>query len=102
MKKSILALGLATIIFLAPGAKGAHYIGEATGYFLLQVEDKGEAWYVYPLNGKAYYLGQPEDAFKIMEELALGAKHNFIANTDIFPDQLSGLILLDTEKNGEL
>lgn len=101
MKKIILTLVLAVLVFLPSLAKGDHYVGEATGYILLQVEDNGEAWYVYPINGKSYYLGRPIDAFKIMEELALGAKHDFIANTNIFPDRLSGMILLDVEKNGE-
>jgi len=36
-----------------------------------------------------------------MTKLALGAKHDFIAGTDVFPDRLSGLILLDAEKKGE-
>lgn len=82
-------------------AKGGHYAGEAIGYILLQVEAKGEAWYIYPINGKSYYLGRPADAFSIMKQLALGAKHDYITGTDIFPERLSGMILLDVEKNGE-
>lgn len=101
MKKIILTLALLVMFFSPLIANSAHYAGEATGYILLQVEDNGEAWYVYPINGNAYYLGRPADAFKIMKTLALGAKHDFIANTDIFPQRLSGMILLDVETNGE-
>jgi len=101
MKKFILTLALSAIVLLPQTAKGAPYAGEAAGYILLQVEANGEAWYVYPVNGNAYYLGRPADAFKIMKTLALGAKHDFIANTDIFPQRLSGLILLDVETDGE-
>lgn len=97
----ILSLALLALFFLPNIVNSAHYVGEATGFILLQVENNGEAWYVYPVNGKAYYLGRPLDAFKIMGELALGAKHDFIINTDIFPDRLSGMILLDAENNGE-
>ncbi|MFH1822538.1 MAG: C39 family peptidase, partial [Patescibacteria group bacterium] len=63
--------------------------------------DNGEAWYVYPTTGKRYYLGRPQDAFNLMKKLGLGAKHEFIANTNIFPERLTGMILLDVEKNGE-
>jgi hypothetical protein len=73
----------------------------AESNILIQTEKNGEAWYVHPANGKAYFLGKPADALKIMQSLALGAKHDFIANTKIFPQRLSGRILLDTEKNGE-
>ncbi|PKM91296.1 hypothetical protein CVU82_01710 [Candidatus Falkowbacteria bacterium HGW-Falkowbacteria-1] len=101
-KAIILVFSLVAIISLGlPTVKGVTYSGETTGYILLQVESKGEAWYIYPANNKAYYLGRPYDAFKIMKELALGAKHNFIIDTNVFPERLSGTILLDVEKNGE-
>lgn len=100
--RRLLFVSAMAVLFLLPlTAWGAHYVGEATGYILLQVENHGEAWYVYPINGKAYYLGRPADAFKIMQELALGATHAFITDTEIFPDRLAGMILLDAEKNGE-
>ena len=44
------------------------------GRILLQVEGKGEAWYVNPVNGQRYYLGAPEDAYQLMRRLGLGAK----------------------------
>lgn len=42
------------------------------GRILLQVESRGEAWYVYPGDLRRYYLGRPQDAFQIMRELGLG------------------------------
>jgi|GEM_PF-3095116 len=42
------------------------------GKIFLQVEQKGEAWYVYPLDKFRYYLGRPADAFKVMKGLGLG------------------------------
>ena len=47
-------------------------IDRVRGKILLQVEQNGEAWYVYPNNGKRYYLGRPHDAFEIMRSLGLG------------------------------
>ncbi len=84
-----------------------------SGKILLNVEKKGEAWYVYPLNNKRYYLGRPSDAFALMRELGLGikelefqklVKENMPA--DIVGDlalakKLSGKIILQVEKNGE-
>ncbi|MFA6514461.1 MAG: C39 family peptidase [Patescibacteria group bacterium] len=101
MKKIILLFVLTIIFFLSGTTKAENDINKTTGYILLQVEKNGEAWYVYPQNQKRYYLGRPDDAFKIMKQLALGAKHDYIFKTDIFPDRLSGVILLDVEKNGE-
>lgn len=74
-----------------------------SGNILLQVESKGEGWYVFPDDKKKYYLGKPADAFSIMRNLGLGIKHNEIAdylNTK-FPDRLSGKIMLDVEQKGE-
>ena len=71
------------------------------GFIVLQTEEHGEAYYIYPKDGKAYYLGRPDDAFGIMTGLALGAKHEYIENTEVFPLRLAGTILLDVEQNGE-
>lgn len=48
------------------------------GKILLDVEFNGEAYYIYPGDRKAHYLGRPDEAFKIMCGLGLG-----ITNTDI-------------------
>jgi subtilisin family serine protease len=73
------------------------------GRILLQVEQNGEGWYVYPDNQKKYYLGRPADAFSIMRNLGLGIKHSELAGylKSKFPSRLSGKILLDIEQNGE-
>lgn len=71
------------------------------GRIFLQVEKRGEAWYVDPSNGLRYYLGKPYDAFNIMKKLSLGVKHEFIKSRSIFPDRVLGRILLDTEDYGK-
>jgi hypothetical protein len=48
------------------------------GKILLDVEKNGEAYYIYPVNKKKYYLGRPQDAFNIMRNLGLG-----IANSNL-------------------
>ena len=42
------------------------------GRIFLQVEQNGEAWYVYPEDASRYFLGRPVDAFAIMRSLGLG------------------------------
>lgn len=53
------------------------------GKILLKVEDKGQAYYVNPVDLKMYYLGRPADAFNIMRELGLGISNENIGNIDI-------------------
>ncbi len=42
------------------------------GKIFLQVEGRGEAWYVSPENNQRYFLGRPADALSIMKGLSLG------------------------------
>jgi len=53
--------------FLKNGARA-----NLSGRILLQVQDKGQAYYVNPANLKLYYLGRPTDAFSVMRSLGLG------------------------------
>ena len=101
MKKITLTIALILILISFSKSNPALAATTQSGYILLQVEKNGEAWYVYPGNGERFFLGRPADALAIMKKLALGATHSYIMGTDIFPDRLSGLILLDVEKNGE-
>lgn len=76
-----------------------------SGRILLQVEEKGEAWYVRPDNLQRYYLGRPRDAFNLMRELGLGISekdyNTFAKNNNQAPSRLGGKILLRVEKRGE-
>ena len=72
------------------------------GRILLQVQDKGQAWYVNPLNSRRYYLGRPSDAYEVMRSLGLG-----ISNADLAtyyskaPSRLAGRILLKVQDKGQ-
>ncbi len=73
-----------------------------SGRILLQVEDKGQAWYVNPLDLKRHYLGRPDDAFALMREMGLGVSENdFLSFAGIAPRRLSGRILLRVEAQGQ-
>jgi len=72
------------------------------GKILLQVESKGEAWYVNPENEKRYYLGKPANAFQVMRELGLGVSNkDFDFWNNKAPSRLSGKILLKVEDKGK-
>jgi len=67
------------------------------GTILLKIEDKGEAYYVHPLNTRLYYLGRPRDAFAIMREQGMG-----ISNADLekIPLALTAVSGADTDGDG--
>lgn len=99
--QQIFRLGTAT-----PPANNAGGSGfpDLRGRILLQVEDKGQAWYVNPVDGKRYFLGRPADAFQMMQRFGLG-----ISNADFFKlkeapaawTRLAGRILIMTENRGQ-
>jgi len=105
MKKSLLFVFafviLVAAVVLSTGAEAKTLAETLKGKILLQVEKNGEAWYVYPVNLKKYYLGKPADALKIMKELGLGATHAYITKYTIFPVSVWGKILLDVEDLGK-
>ncbi|MFA6194439.1 MAG: transglutaminase-like domain-containing protein [Patescibacteria group bacterium] len=57
-----------------------------SGRILLQVQDKGQAYYVNPLNRKLYYLGRPTDAFNVMRSFGLG-----ITNADLIKIRIASV-----------
>ncbi len=73
-----------------------------SGRILIQVEGKGEAWYVNPSDLHRYYLGRPADAFAVMRTFGLGVSNadfeKYIKNG--VPKSLSGKILLKVEDHG--
>lgn len=53
------------------------------GKILLQVNAAGEAWYVYPKNGKRYFLADGATAFQIMKYLGLGVSNQDLAKIPV-------------------
>jgi hypothetical protein len=77
----------------------------ARGYILLQVEKRGEAWYVNPENSFRYYMKDGETAYNIMREMGLGISNNNLtklkAGQKSLVNRLKGRIVLQVEENGE-
>ena len=98
--KIIIVLLAGALVFQIASAQAALNLN---GRILLQVQDKGQAWYVNPLNSQRYYLGRPDDAFNLMRSLGLGITNadadNFLKNGA--PLRLSGRILLQVQDKGQ-
>ncbi len=90
-----------TQAFGVKSASAAHDLG-LNGYILLQVQERGEAWYVNPQDGNRYFLGRPDDAFRVMRELGLGVSNKDFANWQgTAPSRLAGRIVLKVEDAGK-
>jgi hypothetical protein len=111
---SFVRLILALALLAAPAATFAQTTAamRLSGRILLQVESKGEAWYVNPVDGRRYSLGRPADAQRIMSELGLGVSNADLAKIPAanavgsrgdtaLRSRLAGRILLQVESRGE-
>jgi len=113
----IIVIGLSSPLI----TQAASLAQQLSGTILLDVERHGEAWYVNPANLRRYYLGRPNDAFRIMRELGLGITAQELAQIPLstlsvdesatstatssydlsLTKRVAGFILLDVENNGE-
>lgn len=91
------------LIPLAPRVSASTLAEQLSGRIVLQVESKGEAYYINPLDKKGYYLGRPDDAFAVMRFFGLGVSNNDLDNffkNGVRAD-LSGRILLKVQDKGQ-
>ncbi len=75
-------------------------VNAVIGRIVLQVEDRGRAWYINPKDGKKYYLGRPTNAFQVMRILGDGI---VTANLERIPVGIMDGSLtmdIDTDKDG--
>jgi hypothetical protein len=72
-----------------------------SGRILLQVEERGEAWYVNPDDKYRYYLASPSKAFEVMRSLGLGVNHEFLSSYEYYPSHVWGKILIDVDDFGK-
>ncbi|MBI4272930.1 S8 family serine peptidase [Candidatus Uhrbacteria bacterium] len=84
------------------------------GRILLQVEGKGEAWYVRPDTHQRVFMGRPRDAFALMRALGVGITTKNLERIRswnegtvplkydlVFAKKNAGKIFLNIEKKGE-
>lgn len=74
------------------------------GKILLQVESRGEAWYVNPKDNKKYYMADGNKAYGIMRNLGVGITNKNLEKikaNKILAKSNSGKIFLQVEAKGE-
>lgn len=72
------------------------------GMILLEVEKRGEAWYVNPADYKRYYLGRPAEALNLVKRFGLGVNQKSLnAIQASVPERLIGKILINVEDLGK-
>ncbi len=108
MKKYYFAALLLSLLIspflISKTANAASLAQSLSGRILLSVEQNGEAWYLYPLNLKRYFLGRPDDAFAIMRQLGLGiSERDFKTLIDggTLAKSLRGRIVIQAQAHGE-
>lgn len=67
------------------------------GRILLQVEDKGQAYYINPLTLKLFYLGRPADAFALMRQQALGISNQNLARIPQAKQSLKEELVIESQ-----
>ncbi|MFC1788024.1 thrombospondin type 3 repeat-containing protein [Patescibacteria group bacterium] len=70
---------------------------QVKGQILLQVEDKGQAWYVQPVTGKRFFMYQAEQAFEVMRNQGVGIMNSDLSKIAIGLDHQ---INNDTDQDG--
>ncbi len=113
-KHFFLILSFFFVIFGAAGfvffdAQAETLAQKLSGRILLQVEQNGEAWYIYPKDLKRYYMGRPTDAFNLMRGFGVGITNKDLEKIPVagksgdttFSSKYKGIIFLQVEENGE-
>ncbi len=103
--RRFVVLGLVASLALSPIttlAQSAPLAQRLAGRIVLQVQSRGEAWYIDPVTRERYLLGSATDAYSLMRTRGLGIRKSeldtYLRGT--FPTRLRGRILLDVERRG--
>jgi len=83
MKIKYFSFLLVLSIIAIPLATNAALADKLAGRILLQVQQKGEAWFVHPTNLKRYYLGNPTLMLQSMQKLGVGVNNEDLKNIPI-------------------
>lgn len=98
----IFLLGVGFLLFPKNASAQTNLATRLSGKFLLQVESRGELWYVNPTNKKRYFVGRPQDSIRILNNLGLGVSENdFRIFAGVAPARLAGRILLRVQNQGQ-
>lgn len=101
-QKIAVILVLLSSFFWVKDASALTTAQRLSGRILLQVESRGEAWYVNVKDNKKYYLGRPDDAFALMKKLSLGiSEKEFASWNKGAPAWAKGGLFIRPQSHGE-
>ncbi|MFA6416955.1 MAG: hypothetical protein WCW61_02060 [Patescibacteria group bacterium] len=104
MRRSLLIVFLIFALFSPLFSVKSATASNLQGRILLQVESKGEAWYVNPKDGQRYYMSNGSDAYNVMKSLGIGISNKNLdkIKTDAnYRKKFIGKIFLQVESKGE-
>ncbi len=111
IRQLLFAFSFVCALTMSQASSAASTAERVSGRIVLDVENHGEAWYIYPFNNYRYYLGRADDAFDIMRYLSQGITDADLANipkkNDTFEgdralrERLAGWIVIQVEQHGE-
>ena len=84
--------------------KKSNFANKLKGKILLQIESRGEAWYINPKDEKRYYMANGNEAYNLMRNLGIGITNkdlDKIKSSKILAKKSSGKIFLQVENKGE-
>lgn len=82
----LLGIGFGLLVLATQPIQAQSLAQTLSGKILLQVEENGEAWYVFPDTNERYFLGRPADAFRVMRDLGLGISTDNLISIPIAAD----------------
>lgn len=83
MKKIIFAITILALISSPFNLQAATLADTTSGKILLQVDSHGEAWYVYPVNKKRYYMKNGTVAYQMLRSFGLGITNANLAKIPV-------------------
>jgi hypothetical protein len=101
-RKLALIIILLSSLFWSRSVSAQTIAQKLSGRILLQVESRGEAWYVSVKDNKKYYLGKPDDAYALIKKLSLGiSEQEFASWSKGGPAWAKGGLFIRPQSHGE-
>jgi hypothetical protein len=98
MSKKIIFILIISVMLISSQVSAIQTLAQTlSGRILLQVESRGEAWYINTADFSRYYLGKPADAWQIMREFGIGISNNDLKK---IPIGLTNYASQDSDNDG--
>ena len=80
---------LLSLLFIILPVKASDLDQDVKGKILLQVESRGEAWYVDPVSNQKVSLGRPNEAFLVLKNFGIGITDENLAKIPVADKNLN-------------